>query len=118
MSLISESDPSSNKYQIPVHSFIRGCYAAQHPVMESDFVVRSHLVELMRRHELKTAELARLAHVNRSTVTALTRDRATRVDLTALERICTVLGCELGDLLEIVPDEPQRDNNAPAEGET
>ena len=79
-------------------------------------MVRSHLVELMRRHQLKTAELARLARVNRSTVTALTRDRATRVDLGALERICTVLGCALGDLLEIVPDEPAQHNDAPIAG--
>ena len=49
-------------------------------------MVRSHLGELMQRHQLKAAELAQLAYVNRSTVTALTRDRATRVDLTTLER--------------------------------
>ena len=79
-------------------------------------MVRSHLVELMRRHQLKTAELARLAGVNRSTVTALMRDRATRVDLTALERICTVLGCGLGDLLEIVPDESQQNGIEPLAG--
>ena len=78
-------------------------------------MVRSHLVELMRRHQLRTTELARLANVNRSTVAALTRDRATRVDLTALERICTVLGCGLGDLLEIVPDERQNEH-PPAAG--
>ncbi len=81
-------------------------------------MIRSHLVELMLRHQLKTAELARLAHVNRSTVAALTRDRATRVDLGALERICTVLGCGLGDLLEIVPDEPRRNDNNPVAGAT
>lgn len=79
-------------------------------------MVRSHLVELMGRHQLKTAELARLAHVNRSTVTALTRERATRVDLAALERICIVLGCGLGDLLEIVPDEPQEPDSASIRG--
>lgn len=81
-------------------------------------MVRSHLAELMLRHQLKTAELARLAGVNRSTVAALTRDRATRVDLAALERICIVLGCGLGDLLEIVPDEAQPNDNAPAAGAT
>jgi DNA-binding Xre family transcriptional regulator len=48
----------------------------------------------------------------------LTRDRATRVDLAALERICTVLGCGLGDLLEIVPDEPPQNDNPPTAGAT
>jgi putative transcriptional regulator len=81
-------------------------------------MIRSHLIDLMHRHELRAAELARLAQVNRSTVAALTRDRATRVDLTALERICTVLGCGLGDLLEIVPDEPPSGQNANSAGAT
>ncbi|MBK8115199.1 MAG: helix-turn-helix transcriptional regulator [Candidatus Accumulibacter sp.] len=72
----------------------------------------------MQRHQLKAAELAQRAHVNRSTVSALTRDRATRVDLPALERICMVLGCGLGELLEIVPDEPPQHDNVPFAGAT
>ena len=79
-------------------------------------MIRSHLTDLMRSHQLRATELARLAQVNRSTITALTRDRATRVDLTALERICTVLGCGLGDLLEIVPDDPEQGSEAHSKG--
>ena len=86
--------------------------------MISHSMVRSHLGELMQRHQLKAAELAQRAHVNRSTVSALTRDRATRVDLPALERICMVLGCGLGELLEIVPDEPPQHDNVPFAGVT
>ena len=44
--------------------------------------------------------------------------RATCVDLAALERICTVLGCGLGELLEIVPDEPPQHDNVPFAGAT
>ena len=67
----------------------------------------------MQDRQLKAAELARLAHINRSTVSALMAQRATRVDLDALERICIVLGCGIGDLLQIVPDGPtdQRDSS-------
>jgi len=61
----------------------------------------------MRDRHLKVAELARLAVINRSTVSALMAQRASRVDLDALERICIVLGCGIGDLLQIVPDEPK-----------
>ena len=65
----------------------------------------------MQERQLKTAELARLANINRSTVSALSSQRATRVDLDALERVCIVLGCGIGDLLQIVADDPppQRD---------
>lgn len=69
-------------------------------------MVRSHLHRLMQDRQLKAAELARLADINRSTVSALVSQRATRIDLDALERICIVLGCGIGDLLQIVPDAP------------
>jgi len=79
-------------------------------------MIRSHLTDLMRGHDLRATELARLAQVNRSTITALTRDRATRVDLMALERICIVLGCGIGDLLQIVPDDASQGNEAHSTG--
>ena len=70
----------------------------------------------MQGRELKTADLARLANVNRSTVSALATQRATRVDLDALERICIVLGCGIGDLLQIDPDEPPTPTLNPSRG--
>ena len=79
-------------------------------------MVRSHLNRLMQERQLKTAALARLADVNRSTVSALMAQRATRVDLDALERICTVLGCGIGDLLQIVPDDAQHQGDEPIAG--
>lgn len=83
----------------------KSCYPAQHPATFS-IMVRSHLHRLMQDRQLKAAELARLADINRSTVAVLMAQRASRVDLDALERICIVLGCGIGDLLQIVPDEP------------
>lgn len=80
------------------------CYSAQHPVPEY-FVVRCHLSTLMGRQKLRIADVARLAGVNRSTVTALYRETATRIDLPAVERLCRLLGCTVGDLFEVVADE-------------
>ncbi|MBK3822143.1 helix-turn-helix transcriptional regulator [Paraburkholderia aspalathi] len=68
-------------------------------------MIRSNLILLMRRRQLKVAELARIAGVNRSAVTALAKNRASRVELATLERICIVLDCQLAELLEIVPDD-------------
>jgi len=81
-------------------------------------MVRSHLHRLMQDRQLKAAELARLADVNRSTVSALVAQRATRVDLDALERICIVLGCGIGDLLQIVPDDPTHRRDGSIAGAT
>jgi len=79
-------------------------------------MVCSHLGRLMKERQLQAAKLARLAGVNRSTVSALMAQRATRVDLDALERICIVLSCGIGDLLQIVPDDPQQQRDEPFAG--
>jgi putative transcriptional regulator len=103
------------RYRLPIPEHIRSYFEAARcailrstPRVEiapwSSRMVRSHLIDLMNGRHLTVAGLARLAGVNRSAVAALANDRATRVELAVLERICRVLGCELGDLLEIVPD--------------
>jgi putative transcriptional regulator len=71
-------------------------------------LIRSNLIALMHQRQFKAAELARAAGVNRSAVTALANNRASRVELATLERLCVVLGCQLADLLEIVPDDALR----------
>jgi putative transcriptional regulator len=58
----------------------------------------------MARRQLRVSDVARLTGLNRSTVTALVRQTATRIDLPAIERLCTLLQCSVGDLLQVVPD--------------
>ncbi len=58
----------------------------------------------MGRDKLRIADVSRLTDLNRSTVTALYRETATRLDLVAIERLCTLFKCPVGDLLEHVPD--------------
>lgn len=67
-------------------------------------MIRCRLSELMRQHRLRTAELARLTGLNRSTISALCRNTATRVELPAVERLCEVFDCEVGELFERVRD--------------
>ena len=62
----------------------------------------------MGQHKLRVSDVARLTGLNRSTVTALHRETATRIELPALESLCALLKCGIGDLLEIVPDQPER----------
>ncbi|WP_409050657.1 helix-turn-helix domain-containing protein [Variovorax guangxiensis] len=68
-------------------------------------MLRCHLQELMAARQLKAAELARLAGVNRSTVASLASESASRIELAAIEQICRVLGCQIGELLEILPEQ-------------
>ena len=71
-------------------------------------MVRCHLSTLMGRDKLRIAEVARLTGINRSTITALYRETATRVELPVIERLCDLFQCRVGDLFEVVPAEPGR----------
>lgn len=66
-------------------------------------MIRCHLSTLMGREKLRVADVARLTGLNRSTVTALYRETATRIDLPAIEQLCALFHCPVGELLEYVP---------------
>lgn len=70
-------------------------------------MIRCHLSLLMGRDKLRISDVAKRTGLNRSTITALYHETATRVDLPAIERLCTLFHCQIGDLFEIVPSEPE-----------
>jgi putative transcriptional regulator len=65
-------------------------------------MIRCHLSSLMGKKKVKIADLARDLDLNRSTLTALYYDRAQKVDLEAIEKLCGYFDCKVGDLLEVV----------------
>lgn len=67
-------------------------------------MIRCHLSTLMGREKLRIADVARLTGLNRSTVTALYNETATRVDLDAIDKLCVLFRCSMADLFEYVPD--------------
>ena len=67
-------------------------------------MIRCHLSTLMGRDKLRIADVARLTGVNRSTITALYRETATRVELPTIERLCALFQCGIGELLEFTSD--------------
>ncbi len=58
----------------------------------------------MGRDKLRISDVAQRTGLNRSTITALYNETATRVDLSAIESLCNLFQCQVGELLEIVPD--------------
>ncbi len=58
----------------------------------------------MGRDKLNIADVSRLTGLNRSTITALYRESTTRVELPAIEQLCRLFKCSVGDLFELVPD--------------
>ena len=67
-------------------------------------VIKCHLARLMGERKMKIVDVARETGLNRNTVTLLYKETSQRIDLDALERLCKLFGCGVGDLLEYVED--------------
>ena len=65
-------------------------------------MIKCHLSQLMGIHKQKVADVARATGLNRSTVTALYDEKATRIDLETIEKLCKHFGCGVGELLEVI----------------
>ena len=50
---------------------------------------------------MNISDVARQTGLNRSTISLLYHEKATRIELDTIEKLCGVFKCELGDLLEI-----------------
>lgn len=67
-------------------------------------MIRCYLSTLMGRDKLRIADVARVTGLNRSTVNALYKETATRLDLAAIDALCNLFRCSVGELFEHVPD--------------
>ena len=67
--------------------------------------IRIKLDELIRKSGMSKNKLSHRAEMQRSQINNYFNNNITRLDTDVLARICTVLECEIGDLLEFVPPE-------------
>ena len=63
--------------------------------------------KLLIDKKMSKAELRKAADIAPNTMTKLRRDEP--VNLAILGRICSVLDCDFGDLMQYVPDEKRMD---------
>ena len=64
--------------------------------------VRLTVGALLDERGITTQELADLADINYRTALQLRRGFAARLDLVTLGKICSALGCQLSDIIELV----------------
>lgn len=62
--------------------------------------VTFRLASVLEEASLSQRELARRSGVSLVTINAISNNRTTRVDLETLDKLCEVLACEPGELLE------------------
>lgn len=67
--------------------------------------IRIHLDALIQRAGISKNKLSHKAEMQRTQINQYCNNTITRLDVDVLARICTVLQCEIGDLLEFVPPE-------------
>ena len=73
--------------------------------MEEYGTIRIKLNELIQRAGISKTKLSHRAEMQRSQINHYCNNDITRLDIDVLARICTVLDCEIGDLLEFIPPE-------------
>ncbi len=65
--------------------------------------IRINLDKLIKEAGISKNKLSHKAEMQRSQINHYCNNEITRLDTDVLARICTVLNCEIGDLLEFVP---------------
>ena len=69
-------------------------------------VIVNRLSRLMGERRLSIQELVRQSGVSYSTLHDFYHGRLKRFDADVLDRLCTTLGCSVGDILEHQPNPP------------
>lgn len=70
--------------------------------MRLNGVIRCHLARFMGERKMKIMDVARETGLNRNTVTLLYKETAKKVDLDAIDKLCVLFDCEVGEMFERV----------------
>lgn len=73
--------------------------------MEKYGAVKINLAKLIEESGISKNKLSQRAEMQRTQLNRYCNNTIARLDIDVLARLCTVLGCEIGDLLEFVPPE-------------
>lgn len=68
-------------------------------------MIKCHLSRMMGEHKMKIANVARETGLHRNTVTLLYNETANRVDIEAIDKLCQLFNCSVGDLFEFRKDD-------------
>ena len=74
--------------------------------MEQYGKIKIHLAQLLQEKGLSKNKFSQRAEMQRTQLYHYCNNTVTRLDIDVLGRICTVLDCSIGDLLEFLPPEP------------
>ena len=67
--------------------------------------IKINLAQIIEKNGISKNKLSQRAEMQRTQINHYCNNTITRLDVDVLARLCTVLNCEIGDLLEFVPPE-------------
>lgn len=73
--------------------------------LEQFGTVKINLRMLIEQKGISKNKLSQRAEMQRTQLNNYCNNSITRLDIDVLARLCTVLDCEIGDLLEFIPPE-------------
>ena len=68
-------------------------------------MIRCNLSTLMGKRKMNIADVHRATGLNRTTVTHLYYETSQRIEVHAVDRLCKLFQCQVGDLFEWIPDD-------------
>jgi len=71
-------------------------------ILEKYGKINIHLTQLIEKAGISKNKLNQRAEMQRTQLNHYCNNTVTRLDIDVLARLCTVLNCEIGDLLEFV----------------
>lgn len=69
-----------------------------------EMAIKTNLSRILGERRLKMSELADQAGVAKNTVLTLYHEREKGITWAVLDKLCTALNCQPGDLIEHIPD--------------
>ena len=68
-------------------------------------MIKIKLAELLGKHKMTQKTLANLTHIRPATISKMYYEEVKRIDVSQINRICTVFKCEISELFEFTPDD-------------
>lgn len=67
-------------------------------------MIKIHLSKILGEKRMTQAELSRKTNIRASTIGAYYNELTERISLEHFDKICTVLNCDITDILEYIPN--------------
>jgi len=75
-------------------------------------MIKIKLSDLLGKHKMSQKSLAISANIRPATISKMYYEESKRLDISQLNRICSVFKCEISDLLEYIPDEQSKSTDS------